>query len=133
QRVDVVMSHEHATILRNHAPESGLEAKFSIEFAMACALTHRRVGLTELTDHVVQDRGIRALMAKVNVIETKSYSSEWKGAAAADQVLLTLNDGTCIESEKIAYAKGHAERPLDRLDLDNKFLDCVLAGGAELD
>ena len=37
-------------MLRNSRPKTGLEAKFSMQFAMAAALVARRVGLSELTD-----------------------------------------------------------------------------------
>src|SRR5882762_8072499 len=40
-------------MLRNTNPQTGLEAKFSMEFAMAAALVAGRVGLSQLTDDFV--------------------------------------------------------------------------------
>jgi 2-methylcitrate dehydratase PrpD len=41
-------------MLRNRAPRTALEAKFSIEFAVASALVARKVGLKELDDNFVR-------------------------------------------------------------------------------
>ncbi|HUX23137.1 MAG TPA: MmgE/PrpD family protein, partial [Burkholderiales bacterium] len=54
RRVTVSTSRRNATILRNHAPQTGLEAKFSMEFAMASALIAGRAGLAELSDAFVR-------------------------------------------------------------------------------
>jgi 2-methylcitrate dehydratase PrpD len=49
-------------MLRNHSPKTGLEAKFSMEFAMAAALVAGRVGLAELTSNLSCGRmSIRSL------------------------------------------------------------------------
>ena len=52
-------------MLRNRAPKTALEAKFSIEFAMASALIARRVGLKELDDGFVRRGDIIDVMRKV--------------------------------------------------------------------
>jgi 2-methylcitrate dehydratase PrpD len=44
-------------MLRNSKPQTGLEAKFSMEFAMASALIAGRVSLSELTDEFVARTG----------------------------------------------------------------------------
>ena len=51
-RITVSLSDTHALILRNHQPQTGLAAKFSIEFAMAAAVIARRAGLAEYTDEL---------------------------------------------------------------------------------
>lgn len=129
ERVDVTLSPEHATVLRNHRPVTGLQAKFSIEFAMACALVRGKVGLLELSDEVVRDGGIQALIPRVHVTHSKEYSGEWLGAAAADRVTLTLRDGRRLHSRAVERAAGHALRPLGREELRAKFRDCLDHGG----
>ena len=51
-------------MLRNTNPQTGLEAKFSMEFAMASALIAGRVGLSELTDEFVLATGSRRHLRK---------------------------------------------------------------------
>ena len=41
-RVRVLLSDTHSLIVRNHWPQTGLEGKFSMEFAMAAAVTEAR-------------------------------------------------------------------------------------------
>ncbi|MGP1613693.1 MAG: MmgE/PrpD family protein, partial [Pollutimonas bauzanensis] len=131
--VQVHMSREHATVLRNHRPETGLAAKFSIEFAAASALLFGRAGLSELTDSVAQDARVQALMSRVSTVLSTDYSAEWQGAAVADWAVIHLADGRRIKTAPVTHAQGHAMRPLEKPDLDAKFGDCVRAGGAGVD
>src|SRR5262249_42021093 len=57
--VTVSVSRRNALVLRNSRPQTGLEAKFSMQFAMACAIVARRAGLAELTDSFVQRQDIQ--------------------------------------------------------------------------
>ena len=100
---------------------------------MACAFIYRRVSLNELCDEVVQSDAIRSLMKKISVTETLNFSPAWVGAADIDHVLVKLDGGTCLESKKIRYAKGHAKYPLPRTDTDEKFLACLQYGQSSLD
>jgi 2-methylcitrate dehydratase PrpD len=56
-RITVAISKTHSLILRNHEPQTGLEAKFSMEFAMA---RHRagaaEAKLCDLNRHEPEDR-----------------------------------------------------------------------------
>jgi 2-methylcitrate dehydratase PrpD len=57
-------------MLRNTSPTSGLEAKFSMEFAMASSVVARQVGLGELTDTFVRRPDVVATMNKVRCTVT---------------------------------------------------------------
>lgn len=127
-QIEVHMSREHATVLRNHAPQDGLAAKFSIEFAMACALAHGRVSLLELQDDIVRSDVVQRLMRKAKVVLSDRYSATWKGAAAADQVFVRLNDGSKVASDPQEHAVGDASLPLSRPRLEEKFIACIEAG-----
>jgi 2-methylcitrate dehydratase PrpD len=50
ERIHVSTGKTQSLMLRNSRPKTGLEAKFSMQFAMAAALVARRVGLSELSD-----------------------------------------------------------------------------------
>ncbi len=131
--VQVHISREHATVLRNHRPDTGLAAKFSIEFAVASALLFGKTGLSQLTDPVVRDARVQTLMGKVSTVPCTDYSVEWQGAAAADWALIHLANGERIETAPVTHARGHAMRPLEKHDLDAKFKDCVRVGAADID
>ena len=126
--ITVSLSENFATILRNHRPQTGLAAKFSIEFAMACAITARRVGLLELTDGFVQRPDVQALMERVQVRTNTDYDPASNGASVADQVVIRLAGGGTLEGERVHRARGHADRPLTEQDLFAKFEDCLKVG-----
>src|SRR5437868_2524505 len=111
-RITVSISKTHSLILRNHTPRTGLEAKFSMEFAMAAAVISRRAGLAEYTDDFVRRPEVQELMRRGGVETNRNYDPDVSGAAVFDQVRIGLVGGGVVESEKVARAKGHADRPL---------------------
>ncbi len=82
-----------AAMLRNHAPVTGLEAKFSLEFAVACALVAGRVGLAELTDEFVAQPSVREAMGKLSIATTGSRCPLEPAFSFSDRVVLKLKDG----------------------------------------
>jgi 2-methylcitrate dehydratase PrpD len=132
KRITVNISDYFATVLRNHCPETGLAAKFSIEFAMASSVIARHVGLRELTDEFVRRPDIQALMRKVEIVTTSEYDANLPGAAPQDQVTVELNDGHTIAGEPVKRATGHASHPLTEGQIYEKFADCLDAGGSDI-
>ena len=117
-----------ASMLRNHAPQSGLEAKFSLEFAVASSLIAREVGLAQLTDAFVRRSDVQAAMKKVSTITVDSTCTVEPIFAFADRVRIELNNGRTIDTGDIRFARGNANLPLTRDELKRKFMSCV--GGA---
>jgi 2-methylcitrate dehydratase PrpD len=132
-KIVVSLSDTYATILRNHAPQTGLAAKFSIEFAMASSVIAGRVGLGELTDGFVTRSDVQDLMRKVAIETNQNYDPESPGAAVFDQARVVLKDGTVLATEQVKAARGHASRPLGDVELFEKFRACLGAGGSTLD
>ena len=132
KQITVRISDYFATVLRNHAPDTGLAAKFSIEFAMASAIVAHRVGLRELTDNFVQRPDIQSLMRRVRTEITSEYDPDLPGAAPADSVQIMLASGRVLEGEPVARATGHATRPLTEAQIYDKFADCLEVGKSDI-
>ena len=132
KKITVDISDYFATVLRNHQPDTGLAAKFSMEFAMASGIIAKRVGLRELTDEFVQRPDVQALMQRVEIRTTKEYDAEMAGAAPADQVQVELTSGETIAGEPVKRATGHATRPLTEAQIYEKFADCLDAGASDI-
>jgi 2-methylcitrate dehydratase PrpD len=132
ERITVSLSDTHGLILRNHRPQTGLEAKFSMEFAMAAAVIARRAGLAEYTDGFVRQPQVQDLMGRVSIETNQNYDPEVSGASVYDQVRVDLTGGGTIESEQVRRAKGHADRPLSETELFEKFRACLDAGGSRI-
>jgi 2-methylcitrate dehydratase PrpD len=132
KKITVNISDNFATILRNHQPDTGLAAKFSMEFVMASGIVAKRVGLRELTDEFVQRPDIQALMRKVEIVTTTEHDPESPGAAREDSVRVELTNGSTIAGEPVKRATGHASRPLTEAQIYEKFADCLDAGASDI-
>jgi 2-methylcitrate dehydratase PrpD len=132
KNITVNTSDYYSTVLRNHTPQTGLAAKFSIEFAMSSAIVAKRVGLAELTDGFVQTKAIQDLMGRVATVTSAEYDPEMPGAAPFDQVRVETTDGRILTSEPVRRARGHAVRPLSDSELYDKFADCLDAGASQI-
>jgi len=110
-------------MLRNRNPQTGLEAKFSMEFALAAALVARHVGLSELTDAFVRSPEVAASFAKLDCTVTEEKAD--LDFAPDDRVSVVLTNGKVIEHEPVTDAKGSWRRPMSRGELEEKFIDCA--------
>jgi 2-methylcitrate dehydratase PrpD len=126
-RIHVSTGKTQMLMLRNSRPQSGLEAKFSMQFAMAAALCARHVGLAELTDEFVRRPDVQAIFPRVALTGTAALK-EGSNFAPSDEVEITTVTGETLKSGPVEYAKGSHERPLSRTELWTKFADCL---GAE--
>ena len=132
KKITVNISDYFATVLRNHQPDTGLAAKFSMEFAMASGIVAKRVGLRELTDEFVQRPDIQALMRKVEIVTTTEYDAEHVRCGAAGSVTVELTNGSTIAGEPVKRATGHASRPLTEAQIFEKFADCLDVGASDI-
>lgn len=123
-RIDVELGHLQAAMLRASRPTTGLDAKFSAEYALACALARGRLGLADLQDDAVRVPDLQALLQRVHVHAVATQDALEPLFSPADVVRVTLDDGRVLASEPVARALGHASRPIDEAALRVKFDDC---------
>jgi 2-methylcitrate dehydratase PrpD len=131
--IRVSFSNSHLVILKNHSPQTALAAKFSIEFALACALLNQRVGLRDLTDKFVRSAVVRGLMARVAIDIDPVEEAGTSGYAPYDTVQVKLAGGTVLDSAQVRHAKGDPQAPLSADQLWIKFEDCVAWSKLKLD
>jgi len=124
ERIHVSTGKTQMLMLRNSAPQTGLEAKFSMQFAMAAALVARNVGLRELTDDFVRRPEVQAVFPRVSLEGTGAVKAG-SNFAPFDAVEITTTGGETFKSGPVEYAKGSHERPLSRDELWAKFADCL--------
>jgi len=132
KQVDATIGVAQASMLRNHSPATGLEAKFSLEFAVASALVARKVGLAQLTDKFVAEAPVREAMGKVRIATVDTSCPIEPIFSLTDRVVLELKDGRKLDSGEVRFARGNAKLPLQDEELKAKFLDCA-AGADSLD
>ena len=123
--VTTTIGRTQAAMLRNHRPQTGLEAKFSMEFAMASVLVARRAGLRELTDDFVRRPDVQSAMEKVTLTFDDHMAADDPAFSEFDRVEVTLAGGGCLTSPEIRYARGHWALPLKDGELWSKFRECA--------
>jgi len=123
--IHVRIGNAQDLMLRNREPKTALEAKFSIEFAMASALVARKVGLKELDDGFVRRDDILDVMRKVRRSTTEERMADMPPFAPDDRVSIRLKSGERIDHEPVVRPKGHWHKPLTEKELREKFLDCT--------
>jgi 2-methylcitrate dehydratase PrpD len=133
ERVLVSTSRRNATVLRNTRPQTGLEAKFSMQFAMASAIVARRAGLAELTDGFVRRPEVQALFPKVTISPDDRADPARPGAAPYDQVVIELKDGRRLETARITDERGSPQLPLSTEELWTKFEACAAIADAKVE
>jgi 2-methylcitrate dehydratase PrpD len=130
REIELIIGRHQANMLRHSRPQTGLDAKFSAEFAAASAISAGRVGLAELTDGFVRTPAIQNLLPRVKVTPVDDPDPDDPLFSKSDAVRVTLQDGTVIAGLPVVHARGHARNPVSLEELRGKFDDCV---GASLD
>jgi 2-methylcitrate dehydratase PrpD len=122
--IQVATGQNQLLMLRNAAPQTALEAKFSMQFALASALLVGKVGLPELTDDFVRQPAVQTMFPRVS-FETTTATMEGSALAPSDAVELVTRHGLSFKSGEVFYAKGSHQLPLSRQELWTKFADCL--------
>jgi 2-methylcitrate dehydratase PrpD len=123
--IHVRIGNAQDIMLRNREPKTALEAKFSIEFAMASALVARKVGLKELDDGFVRRDDIIDVMRKVKRSTTDERLADMPPFSPDDRLSIRLKNGQELKHEPVVRPKGHWQKPLTETELREKFLDCT--------
>ncbi len=110
-------------ILIHSEPRTGLEAKFSAEFAAAAALAEGRAGIATFRDDKIRDPRIRALMKRVRVVVDPDIPGDLERHVWT-RVTIRLHDGRTV-SVGPRQVPGHPSNPLSLEALRGKFRECA--------
>ena len=102
-------------------PATGLEGKFSLEYALAAALLDGRPGFASFEDDAVLRPDARRLVERVAVSPTPGGEGLLDGTTALE---VELDDGT-RESAELDLPPGAPARPPSRAELEAKVADCA--------
>jgi 2-methylcitrate dehydratase PrpD len=108
----------------NPDPQSPLEAKFSIQYAVARALVDGCVTLDHFEDDAFNDSRVRKIMNCISVWEHPEMGVETDNQFGAEVIVVCENDKTV--SSRIDHQVGRGpSNPMTKNELWDKFEDCA--------
>lgn len=113
-----VATYDPAIRLAERLPANGFAGKHSIPYSVAARLRYGANGIEQYTDDAVADPAVRALSARVRVVEDPAYTRAAPEIRAA-RVSLSMKDGSCHSAEE-TRAPGGFDRPYPREVLSSK-------------
>ena len=122
-KIDLGGNSRMVSTLLHHRPQDGLQAKFSMEFAIAILLLERKAGLAQFQDAVVRRKDVQDWIQKVNYYVDPE--AEAAGFSRMTSVIrIHLKDGRVL-SGKADMAKGSPSNPMSYEEAADKFRECA--------
>jgi len=121
--IEVLTSARGREALIAHLPRDPMQAKFSMEYALASAIVDRQVSMATFTEASFERDDVRALMRKVTLEESAgAVLPRWS------EVTIVTRDGA-RRSKRVEVAHGDAPDPMTDVELAAKARDCFAAAG----
>ena len=110
-------------LIHSH-PQTGLEAKFSMQYCMAVALLDEEVGLKQFANERVNESDVQKLMSKMKYSHPHKTTNVNEAMAEPEEVVVKLQDGKEY-THAVTIAKGEPENPMSDEEVTGKFRDCA--------
>jgi 2-methylcitrate dehydratase PrpD len=126
ERVEVGGNQSNVNTLFRHRPTTGLEAKFSMEFAVAILLVDGKAGLGQFTDASVRRADVQDMIARVNFSADPEFDKLGKEGgfqAVLEEPMIIrvhMKDGRVL-STRTEPAKGSPKNPMTYDEVADKF------------
>jgi 2-methylcitrate dehydratase PrpD len=126
ERVEVSGNQNNFNTLFRHRPRTGLEAKFSMEFAVAILLLERKAGLGQFTDASVSRPEVQDAIGRVKYYVDPEFDRLGRDATLqavleeAAILKIHLKDGRVL-STRTEPAKGSPKNPMTYDEVADKF------------
>jgi 2-methylcitrate dehydratase PrpD len=93
ERLECEVDNERLHVLIHPNPQTGLEAKFSLEYCLAAALVQGQISLEDFADERVMDPKVRSFLPRIQP-KQKADREPWSA-----HVRVALKDGSVLEQE----------------------------------
>jgi 2-methylcitrate dehydratase PrpD len=128
ERVTVRTSKGALAPLVHHRPTSGLQAKFSMEYAVAAALHDGGVKLDSFVDAAVLRPEIQAFLARVSSAD----AAQGEVFPRWTEIVVDRRGETSLTC-RVEQLRGSAQLPLTLAELGAKVADCLAWGKSDVD
>jgi 2-methylcitrate dehydratase PrpD len=126
-RVKSVRSWTHPRRLKHTDrpdPQSGLDAKFSVQYVLARAALEGIVRLEHFSDAAINDSAVRSFMARIDASPHPDAILDTTEHFFAD-VRVTMHDGEVFDAHVDRPLGRDRQHPLPPMALEQKFRDCA--------
>jgi 2-methylcitrate dehydratase PrpD len=127
EKIDIGGNRSNVATLFRHRPTTGLEAKFSMEFAVSIILIEGKAGLSQFTDAVVQRPDVQDIIHRSNFRVDPAFNKAEGSGENLQTVLvepgiirITMKDGKVIEG-RTQPSKGSPQNPMSFDEIADKF------------
>lgn len=123
EAVHIVSNHRGMVPLIHDRPATGLEAKFSMPYAISAALLDGKINFASFKDEAVLRPAIQDLMPRIT-----RHEDEQPTTARWNRLRVRLRGGQTLEKE-VRQLRGSKDLPLSEDALREKWRDCLQHGG----
>jgi 2-methylcitrate dehydratase PrpD len=128
--LDCLVGIANARNLSYADPQDEMQARFSMHYCVALALSQDRIGLADFTLARVARPDIRRLLTLTTMAARSREEELAAGGRLPHEVVIRLNDGTVLKAVRLD-AKGSIGDPFDDTDRAGKFADCCARLGGD--
>lgn len=136
-RADCRMPPGSMQVLTYDQPKTGLEAKFSMQYAITAGIVDGRYSLSSFIDDAIHRPAIQEMMKRVRAFEDPAcrgddplFETRSFGSRGFVDVDIELRNGI-RDTVRIHKPPGHPSRELSWGDLEHKFRDCATQAGTD--
>jgi 2-methylcitrate dehydratase PrpD len=123
EKVDVGTNHNMLNALIHHKPQTGLQAKFSMEFCLSILLLERRAVLSQFRDEYVRRPEVQDMIRRIN-FHVDPIAEKAGFDKMTSLVTVHLKDGRTLK-EQADFAKGSPADPMTFEETVAKFRGCA--------
>jgi 2-methylcitrate dehydratase PrpD len=124
EKVEIGGNEPNVNTLFRHHPKTGLEAKFSMEYAVSILLVEGKAGLAQFADAVVQRPDVQAMIERARYSVDPEYNKSGRTLQTTllegNIIRIYLRDGSVITG-KSTFAKGSPKNPMTYDEVAEKF------------
>ena len=122
-RIRVTLDAEAALPLVYEHPQDSLQAKFSLNFAMAVALVDGKAGLSQFSAERFGDPKVAGLMKRVELARLPIRRRKHEPGIATE-IEITMMNGA-VHRGQASIARGHPSIPPSRAEIEEKLRQCA--------
>lgn len=131
ERIDFHAGDNILDPIRYERAATGLQAKFSMAALIAMLVLHRRAGLAEFEDAMIEEPAFQAMQRRIHTHRDPAINAMGFDVIRS-RLEVTLRDGTLLRAESDPRYRGGPAFPMSQADLEEKFRGCAYAAPANL-